>query len=386
MSGTGYDVIIVGMGGMGSSAAYHLAKRGKKVLGLEQFGIPHTMGSSHGVNRIIRLAYYEDPSYVPLLQRSFELWRDLEQAAKEPILITTGSIDCADASNYVFTESLRSCEIHGLRHEVLNAFQTVARWPAFSLPANHMTVFQPDGGYVMSERAIVAHVIGAIEAGADIRGFTPMLSWQTTPVGVAVETPRGRFEAEQIIFAAGAWMGSLIPELAPALQPERQVLGWFWPENPEAFQDDTLPVFNLASKDERWYGFPMRGFPGFKFGKYHHRFEQVDPDQMDRNPNAGDEAILRAGLREFFPTAAKGPVLTMAACMFTNTPDEHFIVDRLGPDSPVVVASPCSGHGYKFAAVMGEILADLIESDEPRLNIDLFRLDRFQSEPRAVTP
>jgi sarcosine oxidase len=375
-----YDVIVVGLGGMGSAAAYHLARRGKTVLGLEKFGIPHAMGSSHGVNRIIRLAYYEHPSYVPLLARSFELWRELESAAREPILIVTGSIDCADANNYVFSESLRSCEIHGLKHEVLNAFQTVARWPAFSLPPNHMTVYQPDGGYVMSERAIVAHVTGAIAAGATIQGFTPVLSWEMTPTGVAVQTPRGRFEAEQILFSAGAWMGSLVPELSGVLQPERQVLGWFWPENPDAFQDNTLPVFNLAGEAERWYGFPMRDYPGFKFGKYHHRHEQVDPDEIDRIPNAEDEETLRVGLREFFPTAARGPVLTMAACMFTNTPDEHFIIDRLAPGSPVVVASPCSGHGYKFAAVMGEILADLICSDETRLNIDLFRLNRFNTQ------
>ncbi|HQY32077.1 MAG TPA: N-methyl-L-tryptophan oxidase, partial [Thermomicrobiales bacterium] len=284
MAEQAFDVIVIGLGGMGAAASYHLARRGLRVLGLEQFGIPHTLGSSHGVNRIIRLAYYEDPSYVPLLRRAFELWRETEAALGEQLLHVTGSIDCADRDHYVFTESLRSCELHDLPHEVLNAAQIMDRWPAFQLPDVYQAVYQPDGGYVMSERAIVAHIEGAMAAGAEIHGFEPVLSWTTTSSGVEVKTSRGTYVASQIVLSAGAWMGDLVPQLSGILQPERQVLGWFWPSNPEQFQDATLPVFNLAGEHERWYGFPMRQIPGFKFGKYHHRHEPVDPDTYDRNP------------------------------------------------------------------------------------------------------
>jgi|tagenome__1003787_1003787.scaffolds.fasta_scaffold20913387_2 sarcosine oxidase len=376
MSERNFDAIVVGLGAMGSAAAYHLGRRGQRVLGLEQFGIPHSYGSSHGVNRIIRLAYYEDPSYVPLLRRSFDLWRELQADFGEQLLHVTGSLDIADRDHFVFRESLRSCEVHDLPHEVLTAAEVRDRYPAFELPPAHMAVFQADGGYVMSERAIVAHVMGALAAGAEIHGQEPVLSWSTTSTGVRVETSKGSYFADHLVLSTGAWMGSMLPDLAPLFRPERQVLGWFQPDRPEWYTNETMPVFNLGMGEERYYGFPICGIPGFKFGKYHHRFEEIDPNHWDRNPGAEDEAVLRDAIRAVFPTA-NGPILSMSACMFTNTPDEHFVIDRLAPGSPVIVASPCSGHGYKFAAVIGEILADLVTKDGTEHNIDLFKLSRF---------
>jgi sarcosine oxidase len=374
-----FDVIVAGVGGMGAAACYHLAKRGKRVLGLERYGIPHAMGSSHGVNRIIRLAYYEDPSYVPLLRRAFELWRELGNDCGEQVLYVTGSIDTGPADEFVFRESKRSCELHDLPHELLSAQELMRRYPAFTVPDDFQAVWQPDGGFVASERAIVAHVTGAMECGAVIRGYDPLLSWTTTTTGVVVETDRGRYESDQLIVSTGAWIGDHVPALSGISMPERQVLGWFQPAHPERFSLDSLPVFNLqADAHERYYGFPIWGIPGFKFGKYHHREERIDPDDWDRQPNRIDEEALRDGVRRFFPDA-DGPVMSMASCIFTNTPDEHFIIDRLEPGSPVIVASPCSGHGYKFASVIGEILADLAINDRTDHNINLFRLDRFQS-------
>jgi sarcosine oxidase len=374
-----FDVIVAGVGGMGAAACYHLAKRGKRVLGLERYGIPHAMGSSHGVNRIIRLAYYEDPSYVPLLRRAFELWRELGNDCGEQVLYVTGSIDTGPADEFVFRESKRSCELHDLPHELLSAQELMRRYPAFTVPDDFQAVWQPDGGFVASERAIVAHVTGAMECGAVIRGYDPLLSWTTTTTGVVVETDRGRYESDQLIVSTGAWIGDHVPALSGISMPERQVLGWFQPAHPERFSLDSLPVFNLqADAHERYYGFPIWGIPGFKFGKYHHREERIDPDDWDRQPNRIDEEALRDGVRRFFPDA-DGPVMSMAPCIFTNTPDEHFIIARLEPGSPVIVASPCSGHGYKFASVIGEILADLAINDRTDHNINLFRLDRFQS-------
>jgi sarcosine oxidase len=228
----------------------------------------------------------------------------------------------------------------------------------------------------MSERAIVAHVLGTIDAGSEIRGHESVLSWTTTSSGVRVQTPNGAYEADQLILSAGAWIGELLPEFAHFAEPERQVLGWFQPRTPALFAPERLPVFNLAAEVDRYYGFPICGIPGFKFGKYHHRQEVVDHNNWDRLPNPVDEEVLREAVRRFFPDA-DGPVMTMSTCMFTNTPDEHFVIDRLAPGSPVIVASPCSGHGYKFASVIGEILADMAIADRTDHDIDLFRIDRF---------
>ena len=361
---------------MGSAACYHLARRGKRVLGLERYDIPHAMGSSHGVNRIIRLAYYEHPSYVPLLRRAYELWRELESGFGERLLHITGSVDAGPADSQVFVGSRESCKLHGLPHEVLTSAEVTARFPGYRLPEGHMAVFQPEGGHVMSERAIVAHVGAALELGAEVHGRERVIGWEETAGGVRVETDRGVYEAEQLVIAAGAWMGALVPELAGLAVPERQVLGWFQPTRPADFAPDRFPVFNLTVEEGRYYGFPVHSVPGFKIGRYHHLDEVIDPDGWEREPNLADEAILRAVVSRYFP-GADGPALTLRSCLFTNTPDEHFIVDRLGGGSPVVVASPCSGHGFKFSAVIGELLADIVVDGLPSPDIELFRLSRF---------
>ncbi len=373
-----YDVIVIGIGGMGSAACFHLAKRGKRVLGLERFDIPHSMGSSHGVNRIIRLAYYEDPSYVPLLRRSYELWRELQTGFGEQLLHITGSIDAGERDGEVFTGSLRSCELHDLPHEVLTGAELTERYPAYQLPADYGVLYQPDGGFVVSERAVVAHVCGAIEAGATIRAREEVVGWERIPSGVRVTTSKGSYEAEQIVVNAGAWMGRLIPEFASVSIPERQVLGWFQPESPQLFQPENFPVFNVTVEEGRYYGFPVFGIPGFKVGRYHHREETINPESWNREPDDLDETILRAFTARYFP-AANGPVMTMRSCIFTNTSDEHFVIDRLDRDGRVIVASPCSGHGFKFCPVVGEILADLAIDGTSRHDISLFRLDRFST-------
>jgi sarcosine oxidase len=371
-----YDVVVVGVGAMGSAACHHLARRGLRVLGLERFDIPHQMGSSHGFTRIIRLAYYEHPSYVPLLQRAFELWRELEAASGEKLLHVTGSIDAGPADDWVFAGSLASCREHGLAHEVLDHAQLAARFPGYNLPPGHFALFQPEGGFLAPEASIVAHAIGAAAAGATIKARERVLEWAEEPGGVVVRTDRGTYRTDQLVLAAGAWMGKLW-DLPPALAlPERQVLGWFQPLRPERFTPATFPVFNLSVEEGRYYGFPVFGVPGFKIGRYHHLEEVVDPDAFEREPNLGDEAALRVATERYFPDAA-GPTVGLRACLFTNTPDEHFLIDRHPAHPRVVVASPCSGHGFKFASVIGEVIADLVQRGETRHDTGLFRLDRF---------
>ncbi|MBX3071365.1 MAG: N-methyl-L-tryptophan oxidase [Thermomicrobiales bacterium] len=373
---TQFDVIVVGCGGMGSAAAYHLARRGSRVLALERYNVPHTMGSFHGVNRIIRLAYYEDPSYVPLLRRAYELWRSLQDEAGEQLLYITGSVDASPEEGEVFAGALRSCELHDLEHEVLNAAELAGRFPGYQLPDGHFALLQPEGGYLLSERCVVAHVNGAMNAGAVVHAQEQVLEWTSTPNGVRVTTNRGSYEAEQLVLTAGAWNGALSDELSPLLSPERQVLCWFQPTQPAHFSPDAFPVFNLTVEEGRYYGFPVAGIPGFKVGRYHHFEEMVDPDNFDRDPNDRDEAILRQFTDRYFP-AASGPVMSMASCIFTNTPDEHFIIDRSRAHDSVVLVSPCSGHGYKFCSVVGEIVADLVIDGSTRHDTSLFALDRF---------
>jgi sarcosine oxidase len=371
-----YDAIVVGVGAMGSAACYHLARRGVRTLGLERFDIPHAMGSSHGITRIIRLAYYEHPSYVPLLLRAFDLWDELARESGRHLLRVTGTIDASGPDEVVFRESLASCRHFDLPHEVLTSAELTARYPGYRLPPEHMALFQPRGGFLTPERCITAHVEGAQAAGAEIHARERVLGWEPRAAGVRVTTERGVYEAERLILAAGAWLGKLEPALAALAVPERQVLAWFAPREPALFTPARFPVFNLTVPEGRYYGFPVYEVPGFKIGLYHHREEQVDPDAFDREADHADEAPLREATARYFPAAA-GPTMALRTCMFTNTPDEHFILDTLPGCPPAIVASPCSGHGFKFASVIGEILADLVKDGATRHEIGWLRLDRF---------
>lgn len=371
-----YDAIVIGLGAMGSAALCHLARRGQSVLGLERYNIPHDRGSSHGISRIIRLAYYEHPSYVPLLRRAYELWHDLERSAGVQLLHTTGSVDAGPPGSVVVEGALRSCEIYDLPHEVLTSAELTARSPGYRLPRDTVAVLQPQGGFLLPELCISYHVIGAQAAGAEVHARERVLGWEPTSSGVRVTTDRGVYEAGKLVVSAGAWIGKLVPELRDLAVPERQVLAWTQPLQPDLFRPERFPVFNLLVDEGRYYGFPVFGIPGFKVGRYHHRGEVVDPDTMDRECHPEDERLLRAFTERYFPMAA-GPTTALHACMFTNTPDEHFVLDTLPSHPQVVVASPCSGHGFKFASVVGEILADLAIDSTTRHDISAHRLARF---------
>ncbi|RVT99062.1 N-methyl-L-tryptophan oxidase [Rhodovarius crocodyli] len=371
-----YDVIVVGVGGMGSATLWQLARRGLKVLGLERFDIPHGMGSSHGVTRIIRLPYYESPAYVPLLRRAYALWRELEAATGARVLHTHGSLDAGPEGSRVFHGALDAARQHDLPHEVLTGAEINARFPGYRLPKDHLGLLQPEGGYVMSEKAIIAHVAAAHAAGAEIHARERVLRWEAsgTGEGVTVTTDKGRYQAGRLVLTAGAWMADLAPLLADKAVPERQVLAWLQPSEPALFRPEVFPVFNLEVEEGRYYGFPEVEVPGFKFGRYHHLNETMPAEAMRRDVDAADEALLRAFSARYFP-AGNGPTMALRSCIFTNTPDEDFILDHHPAHPQVVLASPCSGHGYKFCSVIGEILADLSTDDgKTAHNIDFLRL------------
>jgi sarcosine oxidase len=346
------------------------------VLGLEQFDFPSTMGSSVGTNRIIRLAYAEDPSYVPLLRRSYELWRELSASTGETLLYVTGGIDAGRLDGEPVKGSLESCRLHGLPHELVDAAELGRRFPGYRLPAEMAAVVQPDAGFLLSERCVVAHAEAALALGAEVHGRERVLGWEPAGGGVRVRTEARTYEAGALVLAAGPWTAALVPELRDRARPERQVMLWTWPRVPAHFRLGAFPVFNMQTPEGRFYGFPMSGVSGFKIGKYHHRGEQVDPDRVDRACDAEDEAVLREGVRRYFPDA-DGPTLAMKVCMFTNTDDEHFILDRHPAHPSVAIAAGFSGHGFKFCSVVGEIMADLALNGETRWALDLFRLSRF---------
>ncbi len=381
-----FDVIVVGGGGMGSAAAWQLARRGQRVLVLERYDIPHAHGSSHGISRIIRLPYYENPAYVPLLRRAYELWRDAEAASGRELLVITGSVDSSSEWDPLFQGALASARLHDLPHEVLTGDEVNARFPGYRLPASHRAVFQPEGGLVASERAVVAHTELAQASGAVVHAREPVLGWQAagSGEGVTVTTARGRYHASRLVLTAGAWMEDLVPLLAGRAVPERQVLAWLQPHRPELFRRDRFPVFNLQVEEGRYYGFPIYDVPGFKFGRYHHQGETGHADTLLREPDGDDEELLRAFGERYFP-AGSGPTMALRACMFTNTPDEHFILDHHPAYRQVVLASPCSGHGYKFCSVIGEILAELATNDgTTRHNIEFLRLSRAGLAPELA--
>ena len=373
---TTYDAIVIGVGGMGSATVYELARRGQRVLGLERYDIPHDLGSSHGVTRIIRLAYWEDPAYVPLLRRAFELWRELELRCGERLLVVTGSIDAGRPDSRTFAGALRSCAIHALPHEVLDAAALRRRFPGYQLPPDIAAVYQADGGFVLSERAIVNFVDAAHECGAEIHAREPVLDWDASPDGVVVRTPVTTYRAARLVLTAGSWSASLVPALRSVARPERQVMLWVQPRRPEHFKLGRFPVFNMEAPEGHFYGFPIFGIPGFKIGRYHHRRELVDPETMNRGCDPEDEAVLREGIRKYFPDA-DGPTLSMKTCLFTNSPDEHFIIDRHPTLPQVTIAAGFSGHGFKFCSVVGEILAELALEGRSRWDLTLFRFSRF---------
>ncbi len=361
---------------MGSAAAYHLAARGSSVCAIEQFDPGHDRGSSHGLSRIIRLAYFEHPLYVPLLQRAYSLWRDLERESGTRLLHITGGIDAGPPGTRIVEGSLESCRVHGLRHEVLTGSEVNRRFPAYHMPADYRAVYQPDGGFLEPEQCIRAHVAQAIRHGAVVRSGKRVTGWTRAGDGVIVRLGDDELRGRQLVIAAGAWMPKLVPTLAPLLRPERQVVAWFGVQDAPAFTPAQFPIFVMTTPTGHFYGFPEYDVPGFKIGKYHHRAEPVDPDGVNRAVDADDEAVLRECVRDFFP-GANGPMLRASTCIFTNTPDEHFIIDRL-PDAPeALVVSACSGHGFKFCSVIGEVVADLVADGRTRHDLSLFKLGRF---------
>jgi sarcosine oxidase len=359
-----FDVVVVGVGGMGSAACYHLARRGVRVLGLEQFDVPHARGSSHGFSRMIRTAYYEHADYVPLLKRSFELWKRLEEETLSPakILHLTGGLYLGRRDGEIVAGSLRSCERHGLSYELFSRSELLGHYPQFHVPDDYVALFEYNAGFVVPELAVSAHAHLAMRHGAEIHGHEPVLSWESSGAGATVTTAKETYSCDQIVFCGGAWTDKLVRDLGFELRVTRQVMAWVQPNRRDYFLLGVLPVWAVDPGPEGggglYYGFPLLpDNPGLKLA-YHKPGEAADPDRLDREPRAEDEQTVRPALRSFLPDA-DGPIVALRTCMYTNSPDHHFVVARHPTAERVTVACGFSGHGFKFCPVIGEALADL---------------------------
>ncbi|GAC1702720.1 MAG: N-methyl-L-tryptophan oxidase [Candidatus Limnocylindrales bacterium] len=349
------DVVVVGLGADGSAAAMHLARRGERVLGLEAFPRGHTLGSSGGRTRVIRVAYYEHPDYVPLLRRAWELWRGLETATGEELLRQTGGLYAGPPDGPLITGSVRSAAEHHLDYEILGPAELRARMPLFRFDPEWSGVFETTAGFLFPERAIAAHQSEAERHGATLRFDSPVTAVRQEPGGVAIELAGETVRADRVVVTAGAWNGRLLPTLAPLLQVRRVPLFWFEPPAAEREALSKLPVYIVDSGTAHgYYGFPYLADQGLKVAT-HGAGTPCDPDTVDRETTAADAAPVERFLADRLP-AGLGALRSTKVCMYTVTPDEHFVIDA---DDRVIYASACSGHGFKFASVIGEVLADL---------------------------
>jgi sarcosine oxidase len=361
---------------MGSAALRSLAGRGARVLGIERFQPGHDRGSSHGATRIIRLSYFEHPSYVRLLREVYPLWRELEAKAGRKLLHITGIAEIGKPGSELVRGTLAAAREHDLPHEVLNAAELMRRYPAFRVPPEFIAVVQPDGGFVEAEPTVAAQLALARAAGAEIRTNTTLRAIEPRQDGVRVVTEEGWIDAASVVVAAGAWISKLLPDLPVRLRATRQVLGWFEPRQPEVFDPARCPVFLIEGPHGTHYGFPLQAGAGVKVAKHHHFDEAVDPDDYDRHVSSSDEAAIRAAVADYLP-AANGKLNAATTCLYTMAPDGDFIIDQLASEPRIIVASPCSGHGFKFAPLIGDIVAELATRGATTRDIARFRLDRF---------
>jgi sarcosine oxidase len=375
-----FDAIVIGLGAHGSAAALALARKGARVLGLEVGDRGHELGSSGGRSRMIRRAYFEDPGYLPLLDAAWSGWERLATAAGETFIEVTGGLYGGPADSDVVRGSVGSAELQGIPHEVLDAAEIRRRWPVFTPGDDVRALFDPGAGMIRPEQAIAAQLRLAAEHDAELRFRERVVDWRPVENGhLEVETDLGVYGADFLVIAAGAWTGSFVPDLALPLEVERMPVLWFEPTVPVAeVSRGRLPIWIMeTTTDGTFYGFPYDDDAGLKVSR-HHSGDVVDPATVDRSERPADVERVRAFSRAFFP-AADGPLRTSAVCLYTNTPDLGFVID-VYPDVPgVAYASACSGHGFKFAPVIGEILADLALTGATDNAIERFRASRFAS-------
>jgi sarcosine oxidase len=361
---------------MGSAACFHLGKKGRHVLGIDRFIPPHTFGSTHGQTRIIREAYFEHPSYVPLVQRAYTLWDELMEELDDPKLLRqTGGVMIGPENGIVVGGALRSAKQHGLKHQLLTAAEVRKRFPGLTPPDTMSGVWEPRAGALFAEKCVQGHMRAARRFDAMLHVDETVQRLERDGSGMRVFTNKAEYRSDKVVVCAGSWLPKLVPELKLPLVIERQVQFWFAPKRETRdFHRNHSPVHLWEYEPGKFfYGLPDF-HDGIKFA-IHHQGEATDPDHVNREVSADEIERMRALLRRFAPEA-EGTLLSASVCLYTNTPDEHFLIDW-HPDNPqVLLVSPCSGHGFKFSSAIGEAVAELITDGSTKLDLSLFR-NRF---------
>jgi len=371
------DVIVLGLGGMGSSTIAHLAQRGASVIGFDAFAPGHANGSSHGESRIIRKAYFESPDYVPMLERAYELWHELEQQSGQKLLTTTGGLNIGSVESGFVSGSTRSAREYGLTVEELDAREVGVRFPGFRLPDSLVALFDPAAGFLRPEACVAAHLEWARKSGATLKFSTPVVDWGTDGSGVYVRTATERYMAGRLIITAGPWSKHVIQGWDAPLEVWRIVNVHFDSTNAELFSPERCPVFLLEVPEGHYYGFPTLPGQGVKIGR-HDVGAVCTPDTIEREVGANEVEMLREVLDKYMP-GASGPVKWSLTCMYTNTPDAHFVLDHHPAYPNVVIGCGFSGHGFKFASVIGEILSELALDGSSHVDIDFLSANRFHN-------
>ncbi|MEI8379715.1 MAG: N-methyl-L-tryptophan oxidase [Planctomycetota bacterium] len=371
-----YDVIVLGVGAMGSATCHQLAIRGARVLGLEQFPFVHDRGSSHGETRIIRQAYFEHPDYVPLLLKTYAHWEQLEQAANEKLFHKVGLVLSGLADGETIAGARLSARLHGLPIENLTPGEANRRWPALSFSPDHDVVFEPAAGYLRVEACVQQQINQAIALGAKIRANERVVNWSSNGNSVTVRTEHDEFTAGALVVTAGSWAARVMQDLGLPLNVIRKFVGWFPARDRKTTRESEIPTYYFELPHGNFYGFPS--IDGFSVKMAEHSGGQpvVDPDNVDREMHPDDITRL-AGFLQSHLTGLDATPTKYAVCLYTLTPDQHFIVDTHPQWKNVAIAAGFSGHGFKFAPVIGEAMADLTLNRTTRLPIEFLRLNRF---------
>ena len=369
-----WDVIVIGLGGVGSASVYHLAKGGYRVLGLDPFPPAHDRGSSHGETRIIRQAYFEHPSYVPLLHRAYELWDQLERESLKKLFFRTGLIQSGPKDGVLVPGVLDSAREHDLKVETWTAKESMKRWPGVFVQEDWLTVLENNAGFLRVEECIKSHLDLAARDGANCVHGSRVVSWGMEGSGVRVETDQGTEYADRLLIAAGSWSGELLGTLDLKLSILRKSLYWFDPDQSGYGLEDGFPCFFQETPQGFFYGFPSVDRGGVKVAR-HTGGESIDSPIQSSQPDPIDQAEMTRYRQHYLP-GVSGRVLKQARCFYTMTPDEHFRMDQHPEHRQVTIIAGLSGHGFKFTSVLGEIASQLVTGESISLDLDRFAIQR----------
>jgi len=384
-----YDVILAGLGAMGSATAFHLAGRGLRVLALDRHRPPHPLGSTHGGTRIIRETSFEHPRYVPLVRRAYECWRRIEAATGRSLLHITGGLFVGAAGGPFVAKSKESADIHGVPYELLSPAEIRRRFPAFQPADETVGFYEPGAGILGPEACVQACLDYAAARGVELRFDEPIEDWKADGDGVAVVTPRGRYTAAKLLLATGAWMLAPLAELGIRVAVERVVMHWFAPGgggDPASFDRERCPLALWEFGPP-----PQAAFASFPIAAgeiktaIHHGGEPTTAATVRRDVEAAEVEGMRRLLARFLP-GARGPHRRSAVCLYTNTADGDFLIDVHPEHRQVLLASPCSGFGFKFASAIGELLAELLMEGKTGWDLKPFGIDRLTSPVRGTPP